>query len=86
MMEVYVYRGYLSVAFKGLFFWVYVCERYGKPPENKHGTWKWTPGQVDSYWKSSVSDSMLDFQGVGFAEGQILTSSKSLSILYFWQC
>ncbi len=37
-MEVYVYRGYLSVAFKGLFFWVYVCERYGKPPENKHGT------------------------------------------------
>ncbi len=33
-------------------------------PQNKHGTWKWTPGKGDSYWKPSFPGSMLIFWGV----------------------
>ena len=34
-------------------------------PKNKHGTWKWTLGKGDSYWKPSFPGSMLNFRGVG---------------------
>ena len=34
------------------------------PPQNKHGTWKWTLGKGDSYWKPSFPGSMLIFGGV----------------------
>ncbi len=34
-------------------------------PQNKHGTWKWTLGKGDSYWKPSFPGSMLIFGGVG---------------------
>ena len=33
-------------------------------PQNKHGTWKWTLGKWDSYWKPSFPGSMLIFGGV----------------------
>ena len=33
-------------------------------PQNKHGTWKWTLGKGDSYWKPSFPGSMLIFGGV----------------------
>ena len=33
-------------------------------PQNKHGTWKWTLGKGDSYWKPSFPGSMLNFGGV----------------------
>ena len=36
----------------------------GYSPENQHGTWKWTPGKGESFWKPSFSGSMLVF-GVG---------------------
>ena len=32
--------------------------------QNKHGTWKWTRGKGDSYWKPSFPGSMLNFGGV----------------------
>ena len=35
-------------------------------PQNKHGTWKWTLGKGDSYWKPSFPGSMLVFWGVVF--------------------
>ncbi len=35
-------------------------------PQNKHGTWKWTLGKGDSYWKPSFPGSMLIFGGVLF--------------------
>ena len=35
-------------------------------PQNKHGTWKWTLGKGDSYWKPSFPGSMLIFGGVVF--------------------
>ena len=31
----------------------------GCTPPNKHGTWKWTLGKGDSYWKPSFPGSML---------------------------
>ncbi len=34
------------------------------PPQNKHGTWKWTLGKGDSYWKPQFPGSMLIFGGV----------------------
>ena len=33
-------------------------------PQNKHGTWKWTLGKGDSYWKPSFPGSMLNLGGV----------------------
>ena len=33
-------------------------------PQNKHGTWKWTLGKGDSYWKPPFPGSMLNFGGV----------------------
>ncbi len=33
-------------------------------PQNKHGTWKWTLGKGDSYWKPPFPGSMLIFGGV----------------------
>jgi len=36
----------------------------GYSPENQHGTWKWTPGKGESFWKPYFSGSMLVF-GVG---------------------
>ncbi len=33
-------------------------------PQNKHGTWKWSLGKGDSYWKPSFPGSMLIFGGV----------------------
>ncbi len=38
----------------------------GYTPQNKHGTWKWTLGKGDSYWKPSFPGSMLIFGGVIF--------------------
>ena len=32
-------------------------------PQNKHGTWKWTLGKGDSYWKPPFPGSMLIFGG-----------------------
>ena len=37
-------------------------------PRKTNGTWKWTPGRGDSYWKPSFSGSMLVFGGVLFLE------------------
>ncbi len=38
-------------------------------PQNKHGTWKWTLGKGDSYWKPSFPGSMLIFGGVYVCKG-----------------
>ena len=37
-------------------------------PQNKHGTWKWTLGKGDSYWKPPFPGSMLIFGGVCFGK------------------
>ena len=42
---------------------VKVMENPITPPQNKHGTWKWTVGKGDSYWKPSFPGSMLIFWG-----------------------
>ena len=40
-------------------------------PQNKHGTWKWTLGKGDSYWKPSFPGSMLIFGGVNNDNRQV---------------
>ncbi len=44
-------------------------------PQNKHGTWKWTLGKGDSYWKPPFPGSMLIFGGVTILE-EIYTLPK----------
>ncbi len=57
----------------GLFFFEAKTEGHFNPrivrplrytPQNKHGTWKWTLGKGDSYWKPPFPGSMLIFGGV----------------------
>ena len=39
----------------------------GYTPQNKHGTWKWTLGKGDSYWKPPFPGSMLIFWGINYS-------------------
>ena len=50
-------RVFVSFTFSGIIVKLYT-------PQNKHGTWKWTLGKGDSYWKPSFPGSMLIFGGV----------------------
>ena len=45
-------------------FWNHGNPQTKYTPQNKHGTWKWTLGKGDSYWKPSFPGSMLIFWGV----------------------
>ncbi len=47
------------------FIYIYIYKHISiYTPQNKHGTWKWTLGKGDSYWKPSFPGSMLIFGGV----------------------
>ena len=47
-------------------------------PQNKHGTWKWTLGKGDSYWKPSFPGSMLIFGGVSNSSFRFLAGQHDL--------
>ena len=42
-------------------------------PQNKHGTWKWTLGKGDSYWKHIISRFHVNFLGCISLESMIDT-------------
>ena len=53
-------------------------------PQNKHGTWKWTPEKGDSYWKPSFSGSMLVSGGVRVLNPKRRCSTGRMCVFPFW--
>ena len=56
----------------------------GYTPQNKHGTWKWTLGKGDSYWKPSFPGSMLIFGGKLPCISRIHTAEKRWEPPFGW--